>query len=167
MADAPGTHDAPEPDRGLVKIGDFARTAGTNLRTLRDYEEIGLLEPASRSPGGVRFYRRTDVNRFRMVQTLQDLGLPLERIRALMATRAPETGAAALRARVRAALVEQDELLAARAEELLTRRRELARALAKLEDCRVCGERPSPANNFCEPCSFDGDPLPRDLSALF
>ena len=33
----------------LLKIGDFARVAGTNLRTLRYYEELGLLTPAARS----------------------------------------------------------------------------------------------------------------------
>src|SRR5262245_55266179 len=38
--------DATLTGKGLVKIGDFARLAGTNLRTLRYYEEIGLLRPA-------------------------------------------------------------------------------------------------------------------------
>ena len=46
----------------LVKIGDFARLAHTNLRTLRYYEEIGLLQPALRSDGGFRYFRQTDLN---------------------------------------------------------------------------------------------------------
>ena len=71
----------------LLKIGDFARTADTNLRTLRYYEELGLLAPAKRSQGGFRYYRRTDVNRVRMIRDLQELGLHLDRIRDLIAGR--------------------------------------------------------------------------------
>ena len=71
----------------LLKIGEFAKFAQTNLRTLRYYEELGLLTPASRSQGGFRYYRRTDVNRLAMIRDLQSLGLQLERIRELMATR--------------------------------------------------------------------------------
>ena len=62
------------PDE-LLKIGAFAELAGTNLRTLRYYEEIGLLEPALRSRGRFRYYRPTDLNRVRMIRNLQDLGL--------------------------------------------------------------------------------------------
>ena len=59
----------------LLKIGDFAKLAGTNLRTLRYYEEIGLLQPASRSTGGFRYYRSEDLDRLRMVTSLKGLGL--------------------------------------------------------------------------------------------
>jgi hypothetical protein len=43
--------------RKLLKIGAFAELAGTNLRTLCYYEEVGLLQPAARSSGGFRYYR--------------------------------------------------------------------------------------------------------------
>ena len=66
-------HARPAPPKDLIKIGDFAELAGTNLRTLRYYEEIGLLAPAARSAGGFRYYRREDLDRLRMVASLQDL----------------------------------------------------------------------------------------------
>ena len=72
----------------LLKIGDFARLAETNLRTLRYYEELGLLSPSHRSQGGFRYYRRTDVNRVNMIRDLQELGLQLEQIRELISVRA-------------------------------------------------------------------------------
>src|SRR4051812_49004365 len=84
------SHSAPDSGgngSSLLKIGDFARLADTNLRTLRYYEELGLLAPASRSQGGFRYYRRTDVNRVHMIRDLQELGLQLDRIRELMAAR--------------------------------------------------------------------------------
>lgn len=151
----------------LLKIGDFARLAGTNLRTLRYYEEIGLFQPAARSKGGFRFYRETDVHRLNMVHTLQDLGLSLEQIRDVMDTRQDGESHEAMLARVRRALTTQHDLLDTRIAELQSQKQRLSAAQVKLADCQSCGFHPSPENNFCEPCKFDGRPLPEDLSALF
>ena len=149
---------------GLLKIGDFADLAGTNLRTLRYYEEIGLFAPAARSTGGFRYYRQTDVNRLRMVQSLQELGLPLERIRELMTTR--ENGDTRVE-RVRAALAAQGELLRKRIGELEAQEQRTQQAMTKLETCAVCDHHPTGDNNYCEPCAVDGRALPEALSALF
>lgn len=180
-------------DPKLLKIGDFARLAGTNLRTLRYYEEIGLLHPASRSKGGFRYYRETDVHRLALVQTLQDLGLDLEHIGELINTRVEDPaahggpggnggsgpggpggpggvgggGRTELVQRVRHALFEQDRLLERRLREIEDQRHRVADALRKLRECERCPHHPGPHNNFCEPCPVDGDPLPADLSALF
>jgi DNA-binding transcriptional MerR regulator len=151
----------------LLKIGDFARVAGTNLRTLRYYEELGLLAPASRSQGGFRYYRRTDMHRLNMIRDLQNLGLNLERIRELMATRELLDRRDQFLARVREALSEQDRLLADRVRALEEQRGGIARAFAKLHECENCRHSPSPANNFCEPCSMTGQALPETISALF
>jgi DNA-binding transcriptional MerR regulator len=151
----------------LLKIGAFAELAGTNLRTLRYYEELGLLVPARRSAGGLRFYRETDVNRWRMVQTMRELGLRLDRIAELLATHDARLSRHDLQARVRAALAEQDRLCAEKEARLAEQRRRIAEALAKLSECESCRHGPSPENNFCEPCAVDGKPLPPDLSALY
>ena len=45
----------------LMQIGKFAKLTGSNLRTLRYYEELGLIEPASRSDGGFRLYSRNQL----------------------------------------------------------------------------------------------------------
>lgn len=151
----------------LLKIGDFAKLAGTNLRTLRYYEEMGLLIPASRSQGGFRYYRRSDLNRLGMIHDLQALGLALERIRDLMATREAGGARKEFLAKVRLALTEQDQLLIKRIEELQAQRGNLSAALAKLSACEVCRHGPSSENNFCEPCQMTGEHLPPTLSALF
>jgi len=153
--------------KDLIKIGDFAALAGTNLRTLRYYEEIGLLQPATRSGGGFRFYRPEDLNRLRMVASLQRLGLELARIRELMDTRGEGLTRQTFLARVRAALDEQKALIRARIGELETQRAGLDGALAKLSACEGCSHAPAPGNNFCNPCQVDRQPLPADLSALF
>lgn len=151
----------------LLKIGDFARLAGTNLRTLRYYEELGLFQPAARSKGGFRYYRKTDVHRLNMVHTLQDLGLSLERIREVMDTRSTEQSHADLVVSVRTALETQRDLLDQRIAQINDQKARIRVASEKLTDCETCGFHPSEENNFCEPCPFDGRPLPEDLSALF
>lgn len=159
---------APKPEGvKLLKIGDFARLAGTNLRTLRYYEEIGLLAPASRSPGGFRFYRAEDVNRIEMVHELQCLGLELGPIRELMDTRDAGLSHAEFLERVRAALRAQARLVDERIQVLQEERRRVDAALAKLSDCETCGYHPGPDNNYCHPCQVDGRSIPGALSALF
>ena len=154
------------PD-GLLKIGDFAKTANTNLRTLRYYEELGLLHPAARSEGGFRYYRPTDVHRVRLIWDLQQLGLQLERIAELLSTRDESLTHEQLLERVRSALQEQDRLLVERISQLEAQRGKVSAALLKLEDCRSCSHHPTPENNFCEPCRASQQPLPDLLSALF
>jgi DNA-binding transcriptional MerR regulator len=156
-------YDGPE----LLKIGDFARLAGTNLRTLRYYEELGLLAPASRSKGGFRYYRRSDVNRLEMIKSLQELGLQLERIRDLMATRQHLGDRHRFFSGVREALAEQDRLLDERIQGLEDQRGKIQSALGKISECDDCTHTPSPENNFCEPCQETERPLPADVSALF
>lgn len=158
----------------LLKIGEFAREAGTNLRTLRYYEELGLIQPAARSSGGFRYYRPTDVHRVHLIRDLQELGLHLDRIHELMGQRSEAEDQAAghepresFLCRVREALFEHERLLAERSAQLEAQRRRVGLALTKLGACETCPHTPSPENNHCEPCQRTGDGLPELLSALF
>lgn len=154
-------------DQELLKIGDFARLADTNLRTLRYYEELGLLAPAGRSQGGFRFYRRTDINRVQMIRDLQELGLHLDRIRGLISARQAGEAREAFLDRVRQALEEQDRMLVERVKALEAQRTKVGLALRKIGECGRCSHSPAADNNFCEPCSLTGEKLPEHLSALY
>jgi len=70
-----------------LRIGDVASLVGTTPRTIRYYEEIGLLPAArSRPSGRHRVYTEADVERLREVMRLKDLlGLSLEELRMLLA----------------------------------------------------------------------------------
>lgn len=164
-APAPAEHPQTPPE--LLKIGDFARLADTNLRTLRYYEELGLLEPARRSQGGFRYYRPTDLNRLRMIRDLQDLGLSLDAIRDLLATRQTGLPRREMLARVARALEEQQRLIQKRIQELEAQVDGLKLARIKLDACGMCSHSPTPFNNHCEPCTATGEELPKPLSALF
>jgi DNA-binding transcriptional MerR regulator len=151
----------------LLKIGDFARLADTNLRTLRYYEELGLIVPAGRTQGGFRFYRCTDINRVQMIRDLQELGLHLDRIRELIGARQAGEAREKFLDRVRQALEEQDRMLVERVRTLEAQRTKVAQALHKISECRHCTHSPSATNNFCEPCTTTGEKLPEHLSALY
>ncbi|MDF1836992.1 MAG: MerR family transcriptional regulator [Planctomycetota bacterium] len=153
----------------LIKIGDFARLSGTNLRTLRYYEELNLLEPASRSNGGFRYYRPTDTHRVHLIQNLQNLGLQLDQIRDLIAPPGLDKDAdpAPWRNRIDRALAQQEELISDRMRFLEVQRREIQEARTKLAQCQMCDKKPVTENNFCEPCTLTGDSLPTLLAALF
>lgn len=154
-------------EQDLLKIGDFARLADTNLRTLRYYEELGLIQPAGRSQGGFRYYRRTDVNRVQLIRDLQELGLHLERIRELISARQDGESRERFLDRVQQALAEQDRMLLERVRTLEEQRKKVAQALHKIHECRHCTHSPSVGNNFCEPCATTGEKLPEHLSALY
>jgi DNA-binding transcriptional MerR regulator len=70
-----------------LKIGDVARLAGTTTRTIRYYEEIGLLASAGDRPsGGHRAYTDADVERLKVILRLKDLlGVSLDELRDLVA----------------------------------------------------------------------------------
>ncbi|HVS29721.1 MAG TPA: MerR family transcriptional regulator [Solirubrobacteraceae bacterium] len=69
-----------------LRIGDVARLVGTTARTIRYYEEIGLLPGAEpRDPGRHRLYSEADVQRLREVLRLKELlGVSLDELRELV-----------------------------------------------------------------------------------
>jgi DNA-binding transcriptional MerR regulator len=56
-----------------------------SLRTVRYYEEIGLVEPSERTPGGFRLYTEADVDLLRLVKRMKALEFSLDDSRALLA----------------------------------------------------------------------------------
>ena len=68
--------------RKLYKIGDMIKTLGVSARTLRYYEQIGLLPHVKRSDGGMRLYTEQDVALVREIRRLkEECYFPLEVIR--------------------------------------------------------------------------------------
>ena len=66
------------------QIGEAAEQAGLSLRTIRYYEEIGLVTPSGRTEGGFRLYTDADVDRLRLVKALKPVGMSLDALGALL-----------------------------------------------------------------------------------
>ena len=70
--------------RGRLQIGDVAERTGLSLRSVRHYEEVGLLPTAERSPGGFRLYTEAAVERLLVVKQMKPLEFTLEQMRELL-----------------------------------------------------------------------------------
>ncbi len=148
MSTPTDTVDAATPPRASLRIGDVARLVGTTTRTIRYYEEIGLLDQAPARPSGRhRVYSDAEVERLREVMRLKELlGVSLEELKTLLSA---EEARAAVRAQLRREDVDpkrrhelltealghlnrQLELVDRRAGELAKLRAELAERRAKV-----------------------------------
>ncbi len=70
-------------ETGTIRIGDLARRTGLTIRTIRYYEELGLLESVKRVENGIRVYTAEDERRLRFIQRLKVLGLSLQEMISL------------------------------------------------------------------------------------
>ena len=69
---------------GLVRIGEVAERTGLSHRTIRYYEDMGLVEPAARTEGGFRLYDAAGIERLLLVMPMKPLGFTIEEIRDLL-----------------------------------------------------------------------------------
>lgn len=67
-----------------VQIGQVAERTGLSVRTVRHYDEVGLIVPSARSAGGFRLYTEDDIDRLLLVRRMKPLGFTLEEMRELL-----------------------------------------------------------------------------------
>jgi DNA-binding transcriptional MerR regulator len=67
-----------------MRIGEVAERTGLSLRTIRHYEEVGLVAPSARSKGGFRLYTDADVERLMVIRRMKPLDFSLEEMRDLL-----------------------------------------------------------------------------------
>ncbi|MBK5238541.1 MAG: MerR family transcriptional regulator [Actinomycetales bacterium] len=72
---SPGTH---------MHIGELAEKTGLSLRTIRHYDEIGLLKASGRTEGGFRTYTPDDLARLILIRRMKPLGFSLEQMMDLL-----------------------------------------------------------------------------------
>ena len=142
-----------DPSRHLFRIGDLARQTGKTVRAIHLYEELGLLQPATRSSGGFRLFEPAAAERVRWIELLNGLGFSLQEMRSLLkswwgAGLGPEA-MEDLRGLFTRKLDETRENL--RRQQHLEQ--ELLDGLAYLETCRLCA---SPSDvRTCVDCQQD------------
>ena len=76
---------AGEGDRGYMHIGEVATRTELSLRSLRHWEEVGLLRPSGRTDGGFRLYTEDDVERILVIRRMKPLGFSLDQMKDVMA----------------------------------------------------------------------------------
>ncbi|MEU7994522.1 MerR family transcriptional regulator [Micromonospora sp. NPDC049060] len=67
-----------------MQIGEVAERVGLSIRTIRHYEDVGLIVPSARSDGGFRLYTAPDLDRLAVVKRMKPLGFTLDEMRDLL-----------------------------------------------------------------------------------
>lgn len=68
----------------MLTIGRVEREVGLPAKTIRFYEDIGLIAPAKRLANGYRVYEPRQAEELRLIKYARDLGLPIAEIKKLM-----------------------------------------------------------------------------------
>ena len=98
-----------------MKISQLAKLSGVASKTIRYYEEIGLLPAALRNDNGYREYRASDIECLVFIRRCRELQIPLEQIKTLIAVQVDQ----------KSSCQEVDELIEQQLEKVRTRIAEL------------------------------------------
>lgn len=132
-----------------MRIGELAAAVGVNPKTIRFYEQIGLLPEPERRPSGYRDYAEEDHQRLVFVRTAQRLGLPLADIKEILRFRDRGEQPCGY---VRSVLAREVAALDDRIAELVALRAQL------VELRRRADELPEAAGGFCGVIEHAGAP---------
>jgi DNA-binding transcriptional MerR regulator len=146
----------------------MARLSNSTLRTVRFYEEEGILRPARRTDGGHRLFDRSELDRLMLVTDMRMAGLSLDDIKAILEVkRTAASGAAAAEEATRVLSARIDELKEKLA--ILNRLRDdLEETTKVVASCKGCHDQPSFPNG-CDSCSVMAEQpkLPRSVRVLW
>ncbi len=120
--------------RAELSSGDLARATGNTVRTIRFYEEEGLLTPAVVSDGGHRRYTQDDLERLCLIADLREIGLSLCEIRSILDMRCGCTNVAEFAIRFQQVLAGRLEQAQRRLDRLRRVKKELYDALAAIQE---------------------------------
>lgn len=153
----------PRDQRDTLKIGELAEDLKTTPRTIRLYEELGLISPG-RTEGGTRLYRRKDAKRLAVALRLARLGMELGEVQRLAHTREECGSGTEAVARIVPLLAGLRAWIESTASELEALRCDLDRAEALLRQCSDCPNRPN--RRDCPQCPVDRAVDSTDLARL-
>lgn len=115
-----------------VTIGQIARKTGIPAKTIRYYEQIGVLPVASRTMSGYRQYDESAVERLRFISRARSLGLPLQQLKTMTTTLNGEPRAG-FRPRLLALVRKQLAVVRERVIELELHRQQLEEIVHRIE----------------------------------
>ena len=111
-----------------MHIGELAERTGLSLRTIRHYDDVGLLPATARTDGGFRLYAETDYDRLMVVKAMKPLGFSLEEMAEILMLLSPSDGESAA-----GSATEITERLASYREQASYQREKMARNLAQAD----------------------------------
>lgn len=116
----------------VLKVKEVAKIAGISVRTLRYYDEVGLLRPYVDPVNQYRYYQKKDLKRLWEILFLKELGFSIEQIRSF----------------VESNITKQNEFLSLQKEELIMRKRRIDQMIDSVEQIQKKGFETNMLNDF-------------------
>jgi DNA-binding transcriptional MerR regulator len=149
------------------RIGELSKRADKTVRTIHFYEELGLLQPTERSPGGFRMYTDHALDRIHWIERLQDLDFSLTDIKAFLEDfQAQDTGPSSMET-LRHFYTEKLNKTRTAIASLQSLEIELASSLTYLAACQSCSitEAVQACASCCDEQHSDSE-APRMVAAI-
>ncbi len=153
-----------------MTTGDMARLSNSTVRTVRFYEETGVLQPASRSEGGHRMFPTAELDKLLFVLDMRNAGLSLEEIKSVLGMKQSVESGSAASTLVIGMLSKHIDAMNEKLAALQRLRDDFTRAASILGACRSChGDPRFPAGcGSCDAMGGDGrDDLPLTVRVLW
>lgn len=141
-------------DQKLMRVGELAKAVGKTVRAMHLYEELGLLEPRSRSEGGFRLYGPEAIDRIHWIVKLQAIGFTLAEIQGFVQEFQRAGSGREATTRVRALFAEKQTQIRQQITQLQVIENDLVEALAYLDSCQTCTDDYAPT--ACGECDHHG-----------
>ena len=138
----------------LMRIGDLAKKAGTTMRTIRYYEQLGLIAPAARTRGGFRLYEEDELRKLRLIKNLQLVETPLVQVKAFFDQRRRGQAASDIAGGISGLLQQRLREVEQRIAQFRAIETSLRETLEILRCCAECSLEPGP--EVCPRCPAIG-----------
>lgn len=149
----------------LLTTGDMARLTRSTLRTVRFYEQEGLIQAEDRSSGGHRLFTSLALERLQLALDLREAGLSIQGIRELFSLKEQSRSAKEATASITRILETQVAEMQRKIGKLRGLHEELVSMVGVMDECRLCDGKRFPACGGCEVTSGPG--LPRALRVIW
>ncbi|MEM8776740.1 MAG: MerR family transcriptional regulator [Pseudomonadota bacterium] len=145
------------------KIGELAKLSGLSVRTIRGYEEMGIISSV-RSDGGTRYYSEAGLKIAKLAHRMRALNIPVTTIQDI-ATRRRDFDTGDLSSAAMTEILESlSDELRRQAARMLELEDEVMRTLRLIRGCRGC--RNLPSAKTCPDCPMEMSDAKTDLSQM-
>lgn len=153
-------------ESALLTTGEMARRSNNTLRTVRFYEEEGILRPVRRTDGGHRLFDRSELERLMLVTDMRAAGLSLDEIKNILEVKQRSACGSDAARQATSILARRIEELRDKLAVLARLQEDLGRTTDVMTACIDCHDTPFPSR--CESCTVMASPtLPRCMRVLW
>jgi DNA-binding transcriptional MerR regulator len=146
-----------------MKVGELAAETGKTRRTIRFYEEKGLLKPVRRTAGGYRMYGKDALIRIHWIDRLQQLGFSLNDISVFLQSLQGQPYSPGLMKEIHPFYEQKLKETQEHIQRLEGLKAELEDAMRYLDNCQSCNQK---ANQSCLRCTSQSEDMPTMISAI-